>query len=94
MTHQAKTFRRAATVALAFAALSFQASGAFAVNNSVKSACKADYFAYCSAHAVGSSSLRRCMAKNGRRLSKRCVGALLKARMVPKSMMRRRSARR
>jgi len=38
-----------------------------------------DYFAYCSAHAVGSEGLRQCMRANGAALSLRCVYALIKS---------------
>ena len=52
---------------------------AAAVNQAVTNACRNDYFAYCSAHAVGSEGLRRCMRANGTSLSLRCVYALIRA---------------
>ena len=52
---------------------------ASAVSDAVTAACKNDYFAYCSAHAVGSDGLRQCMRANGTSLSLRCVYALIKA---------------
>lgn len=57
----------------------------YAVSQSVKQACKNDYFAHCSAHAVGSSALRSCMRKVGKRLSSSCVKALVKSGEVTKA---------
>ena len=64
---------------LASAMLALSASPATAVSDSVTNACKSDYFAYCSAHVVGSEGLRQCMRTNGPALSLRCVYALIKA---------------
>jgi hypothetical protein len=47
-----------------------------AVTERVKEACKADYFAHCNEHAVGSSSLRVCMRRAQNLLSKTCLKAL------------------
>jgi hypothetical protein len=55
------------------------AAPALAVSEAVTAACKNDYFAYCSAHAVGSDGLRQCMRANGTSLSLRCVYALIRA---------------
>jgi len=66
-----------ALLTLAVSALS--ASQATAVSEAVTNACINDYFAYCSAHAVGSEGLRQCMRANGPALSLRCVYALIKA---------------
>jgi hypothetical protein len=55
------------------------AGPASAVSEAVTSACRDDYFAYCSAHAVGSEGLRQCMRTNGASLSLGCVYALIKA---------------
>ncbi len=81
-----------AVLAVGTIALSTAPSGA--VSASVQASCASDYFAYCSAHAVGSKSLRRCMRRNGNRLSKRCVNALVAAGEVSKREVSRRSARR
>ncbi len=94
MTHTTKTTRRVTTIALAFAALSLQATGAFAVSSSVKTACIGDYLSYCSSHMPGSKGLTQCMRRNGSKLSKRCVKALVKAGYVSKSEVRRKAARR
>lgn len=61
------------------AMLALSASQATAVSEAVTNACKNDYFAYCSDHAVGSEGLRRCMRATGPALSLRCVYALIKS---------------
>ena len=94
MTNTATTARKAATIALAFAALSLQTTGASAVSASVKKNCIGDYLSYCSTHVPGSKGLRQCMRRNGPKLSKRCVRALVKAGYVSKAEVSRRSARR
>ncbi len=78
----------------ALAALTFQTTGAFAVPNSVKVACLGDYLSYCSSHRPGSSSLNRCMRRNGTKLSRRCVKALVKAGYVSQAEVSRRAANR
>ncbi|MGH1419751.1 MAG: hypothetical protein ACRBCJ_12905 [Hyphomicrobiaceae bacterium] len=94
MTNTAQTARKAATIALTVAALTFQATSAFAVSSSVKRACIGDYLTYCSSQIPGTKGLTRCMRRNGPKLSKRCVGALVKAGYVSKAEVSRKSARR
>lgn len=67
---------------LAVVVLAFSTHHAFAVSLSVKLACRDDYFAHCSMHAVGSPGVRMCMRKVGARLSSRCIGALADAGMI------------
>ncbi|WP_072394075.1 hypothetical protein [Hyphomicrobium sp. CS1GBMeth3] len=67
---------------LAIVALAFSTSHALAVSLSVKLACKDDYFAHCSHHAVGTPGVRKCMRDVGPRLSSRCLGALADAGMI------------
>lgn len=67
------------------ASIVLQTSTAFAVSGAVKRACKSDYFAFCSHHAVGSSGLRNCMRQAGGKLSKQCVSALVADGQVTKS---------
>lgn len=62
--------------------LAFSTSHAFAVSLTVKLACKDDYFAHCSQHAVGTPGVRKCMRDVGPRLSTRCIGALADAGMI------------
>ena len=47
------------------------------ITHRIKTACKNDYFAHCSQHAVGSSSLRSCMKRSQNLLSKTCLKALV-----------------
>jgi hypothetical protein len=61
------------------AALTLQSCQAGAVSDAVTNACKNDYYAYCSEHAVGSEGLRQCMRAAGPALSLRCVHALIKS---------------
>lgn len=67
---------------LAVVVLAFSTSHALAVSLSVKLACKDDYFAHCSHHAVGTPGVRKCMRDVGPRLSSRCLGALADAGMI------------
>jgi hypothetical protein len=62
---------------LALAALAASGSSALAISQQVKVACRGDYFAYCSAHAVGSPGLRQCMRANAKQLSAGCKSALI-----------------
>ena len=78
---------------IAFAAgIVAQTSGAAAISNSVKIACMADYFSYCSQHSPEGSGVRQCMRTNGLKLSKRCANALVAAGEVSKEEVSRRSA--
>ena len=86
------TFKKAIATALTIAVVAGSASNAFAVSNAVKYACMGDYFSYCSGHAPGSAGLTQCMRSNGSKLSKGCVGALVKAGYVSKSEVSRRAA--
>ncbi len=70
--------------ALATGTIALTTGHAGAVSASVQASCAGDYFAYCSAHPVGSKGVRRCMRRNGPRLSKRCVKALVAAGEVSK----------
>lgn len=62
---------------LGLVALALSAGAAGAVSGKVKNACSADYYKFCPSFAVGSTSLRQCMRQVGRRLSPRCVDALV-----------------
>lgn len=90
------TMRTLPAIALSLAALvpAFLATpAAHAVSSSVRTACMSDYFAYCSAHAVGSQALRTCMKANGPKLTPRCVDALVSAGEIsPTYVAKRRSA--
>ena len=88
------TFKKALATAITVAVVAGSASNAFAVSNAVKYACMGDYFSYCSDHAPGSAGVKQCMRANGSKLSKGCVGALIKAGYVSQSEVSRRTASR
>ena len=67
---------------LAVIVLAFSTHHAFAVSLRVKLACKEDYFAHCSHHAVGTPGVRKCMRDVGPRLSTGCITALADAGMI------------
>jgi hypothetical protein len=67
------------------------ATDAGAVNGAVRTACQADYFAYCSQHDPDGAEVRQCMRANGRRLSRGCLDALIAAGEVSKTEIARRS---
>jgi len=69
----------------AIVVLAFSVNDAFAVSRAVKIACRDDYFAHCSMHAVGSPGVRKCMTDVGPRLSAKCIGALAAAGEVGKA---------
>lgn len=50
-----------------------------AVSLRVKLACRNDYFTHCSMYSPGSTQVRQCMRKVGRKLSSRCLDALVEA---------------
>jgi hypothetical protein len=80
----------AATLALAtFAASAHQASAA---SLAVKMACASDYYAHCSQHDPDSPGVRKCMRAVGKNLSKGCIGALVAAGEVSKSVIEKKVA--
>lgn len=70
---------------LAAIALVFLGNQAYAVSLAVKLACRDDYFAHCSMHAVGSPGVRKCMRDVGPRLSQGCISALADAGEIKKA---------
>lgn len=60
-----------------------------AVSQRVKNACGSDYSRFCSAYKVGSAKLRQCMRSNRRRLSKRCLRALVDAGQISRRAARK-----
>lgn len=78
-------------VALALAALAVSGSNALAVSQRVKIACRGDYFAFCSQHAVGSQSLRQCMRAHAKQLSSGCKTALIESGEAGKSYVARKA---
>lgn len=48
-----------------------------AVTERQKRDCKADYNRYCKKYAVGSEGLRACMSRSIKKVSNRCISALV-----------------
>lgn len=86
--------RKTSAIVLSLATLALPATSAFAVSSAVKRACIGDYLSYCSQHEVGSKGVRQCFRRNGTKLSKTCVNALVTAGMVSKQEVSRRAAKR
>lgn len=81
---QARTMR--AAMALAVLGLTFGfASSADAVSSKVRSACSGDYNRFCPSYPPDSSKARQCMRQAGKRLSKRCLDALVDAGEIKRS---------
>ena len=77
----------------AFFAISiFSSASAYAVSDSVKSACRNDYFQHCSQFMVGSDELRQCMRSVGEDLSTPCLVALVQEGEITKADVERHNA--
>ena len=63
------------------------------ITQRVKNACRSEYYAYCSAHAVPSAGLRSCMRSVQNKLSPPCLKELVAAGEVSKAEIRKFSAR-
>lgn len=74
------------TIAIAW--LSATAANA-AVTQRVKNACRSEYYAFCSAHAVPSPGLRSCMRTVQDQLSQRCLKELVAAGEVSREEVRK-----
>ena len=73
------------------AVISFAGSGlAGAYSKAVQQHCRADYKTYCGEYGIDTSALRVCMDRNGKKLSKNCVNALVKDGHVTKAEVNRR----
>ena len=72
------------------------AGPAFAASAAVQAACTDDYFAYCGKHDPINdvSGVNACMKANGKRLSQRCVDALVADGQVSKAEIGGRTAKR
>lgn len=90
MTRTTTTWTTAVIAAVTVGGAIFGTGGAWATGYSdkVQRSCKNDYLSFCSAHPVGSTSMRRCMEANGRQLSKACVNALVDAGEIPRTLRR------
>lgn len=81
-----------ATLVVALASIAFLAGAAQAapITKAVQAACKTDYKNYCGEYGLETAALRSCMDRNGHKLSKTCVNALVKAGEVSQSEVDRR----
>ncbi|HET7210598.1 MAG TPA: hypothetical protein VFI85_02510 [Methyloceanibacter sp.] len=70
---------KAAAAALAAFAVIFTLvpDPAGAVTARMKRDCKSDYSRYCAKYKLGSEGLRACMSRSIRRVSNRCISALV-----------------
>ena len=59
-------------------------------SKAVQQFCRADYKKYCGEYGLETSALRLCMDRNGKKLSKSCVNALVKDGHVTKAEVNRR----
>jgi hypothetical protein len=85
-----KSYR--ATLAIAFVSAACLAGAAWAapITKAVQAACKVDYKNYCGEYGLETAALRSCMDRNGHKLSKTCVNALVKAGEVSQAEVDRR----
>jgi hypothetical protein len=85
-----KSYR--ATLIVAFASVGCLAGAAAAapITKAVQAACKTDYKNYCGEYGLETTALRGCMDRNGHKLSKMCVNALVKAGEVSQGEVERR----
>lgn len=79
---------RTTLAGLAATLLAASATAAAAYNEKIQKNCKDDYLAYCSAHPIGSTGMRRCMEANGKQLSRKCVNSLVDAGEIPRNLKR------
>jgi hypothetical protein len=66
------------------------APAAQAYSARVNTACENDYYRFCSAYAVGSTSLSACMEASRNSLTKRCIDALIAEGLVPRKYLTKR----
>jgi hypothetical protein len=85
-----KSFRATLVVAFASVACLGGAAAAAPITKAVQAACKTDYRNYCGEYGLETTALRSCMDRNGHKLSKPCVNALVKAGEVSQGEVERR----
>jgi len=75
-----------------FAIATCAASSAHALSYSeaVQKHCRADYKKYCGEYGLETNALRACMDRNGKKLSKTCVNALVQSGEVSRKEVDRR----
>ena len=81
-----------ATWVVAFASVACLAGAAWAapITKAVQAACKNDYKNYCGEYGLETAALRSCMDRNGHKLSKTCVNALVNSGEVSQAEVDRR----
>jgi len=79
----------ASVAAMAMVVLVAMSSQAGAYPAQVNKSCKRDYYKLCATYSIGTPELRRCMEAKRRSISRRCVDALRRARLIPKRYKRR-----
>lgn len=79
----------ASVAAMAMVVLVAIGSQAGAYPAQVNKSCKRDYYKLCLTYSIGTPELRRCMEAKRRSISRRCVDALRRARLIPKKYLRR-----
>jgi hypothetical protein len=79
-------------VAITLGSFAVSVNEASAASLAVKMACASDYYAHCSKHDPDSPGVRKCMRAVGRNLSQRCLGALVAAGEVSKSVIEKKVA--
>jgi hypothetical protein len=84
-----RAFRHGLAAAVALGALALSAAPSAAVSGRVETACKDDYFKFCPAYSVGTPQLRACMRQVGRRLSPRCIDALVDSGEISRKSLRK-----
>jgi hypothetical protein len=78
--------------AVALTSFAVSVNEASATSLAVKMACASDYYAHCSQHDPDSPGVRKCMRAVGRNLSQGCLGALVAAGEVSKSVIEKKVA--
>lgn len=61
-----------------------------AYSKAVQQSCRVDYKKYCGEYGIDTNALRVCMDRNGKKLSKNCVNALVRDGHVTKAEVNRR----
>jgi hypothetical protein len=85
---------KSTTIILSVCAVAVCAASAHAaITTRVKIACRSEYYAFCSAHAVPSPGLRSCMRSEQDQLSPGCLKELVAAGEVSSADVRKYKAR-
>ncbi len=66
-----------ATLVLSAVVVALVPADAGAVTERMKRDCKSDYSRFCAKYKLGSEGLRACMSRSIRRVSNRCISALV-----------------